>query len=131
MTGVRFDLIDKHIAWAEAEEAKGEMSAWNQQRWVTNDAPCGTAYCIAGHVAVEAGWKPVPYNGTFRKGGNTAFADAIGVEVLGLEGYTVYDDDPDEPGYPDLFLPLNGIVDLKRIRDEYAEEEGFPLKYSA
>jgi len=128
MSAVRFDLIDEAIAWAEAEAAKGRMSAWRQDAWA-QEAPCGTAYCIAGHVAVLDGWRPVavlsdwrPSAGWFwRKGEHHAEMPAVGIEVLNL---------PTE-GDADLFSSDNTIGDLKRIRDEYARDEGVPERYSS
>lgn len=47
---VNKELLEEAVAWAEAEASKGEMSQWDQGMWVTDGAPCGTAYCIAGHI---------------------------------------------------------------------------------
>lgn len=59
-------LLRKAVEWAETEAAKGfetvtdhfgdkyevPLGAWNQGLWVGQSASCGTAYCIAGYVAV-------------------------------------------------------------------------------
>lgn len=65
------------LAWAEEENEKlerGESSEWDQGNWITlpfeyslldgrsedllASVPCGTACCIAGKVALEAGGRP-------------------------------------------------------------------------
>lgn len=129
---VRFDLIDQEIDWAETEEAKGEMSAWDQEVWAVDDAPCGTAYCIAGHVAAGAGWRPtvrlylsgsqeLDYVNLINDDGEEWEVDAISSEILGIETTWNYADD--------LFRSDNTLEDLKRIRDNFAESEGVPTKW--
>ena len=126
MTGVRFDLIDEQIAWAEAEEAKGDMSAWNQSDWVDN-APCGTAYCIAGHVVfshpdVEVVFPNLGYDasvGVVYFDGRPQLVADVAQEVLGLGTCCA----------SDLFDAYNTIDDLKYIRDGIAQGEKVATRY--
>lgn len=130
---VRFDLIDAEIAWAEAEEAKGEMSAWNQGNWVTTNAPCGTAYCIAGHLAAQDGWQPAQVQWWYgidrenwRKARSRRKIWLLGADLLGIKARRFWGGEED---LPYLFTSSNTVADLKRIRDNYARAEGYPTKY--
>lgn len=140
-SGVRFDLIDDEIAWAESEKAKGVMSAWNQDEWAINYAPCGTAFCIAGHVAARVGHIDWGTNGNARSviavtmpNGEDREIWSVATETLGLTAYQEWypEEDGDMEGFNpgDLFSGSNSIRDLKRIRDQYAELEGVPTKYN-
>lgn len=125
-TEVRFDLIDREIAWAEAETAKGELSAWNQQMWVVGDAPCGTAFCIAGHVAHDA---KRAEGADFDPGDlviDGEHVSAIAANVLGLEVV----EGPEYAVDARLFHAYNSLGDLKRHRDDYAEQVGEPRRYA-
>lgn len=126
----RLDIIDDQIAWAEAEEAKGEMSAWAQGNWVTSEAPCGTAYCIAGHVAssvgepefVEAWWDPNIRIEQHRRtiGGESFHVQAVAKAVLGLTDRQAIL----------LFSGGNGILTLKAARDDIAAASDLPRRYT-
>lgn len=128
---VRFDLIDQEIDWAETEESKGEMSAWDQGVWAVDYAPCGTAYCIAGHVAAGAGWRPtvrlypsgaqvLDYANLINDDGEEREVDDISSEILGIDPCNYADD---------LYSSDNTLEDLKRKRDNLAESEGVPTKW--
>lgn len=153
---VRFDIIDAQIAWAEAEEAKGAMSAWRQGDWLTDDAPCGTAYCIAGHIAYDAGYRQVNVNSLKMVNIETGHKDwpwDIATRALGHADVMdrAFDQEhervrqliasgesglsyPDGGAYyrcTDIFDATNTIAGLKWIRDTYARLEGVPTKYDA
>ena len=73
---VNTEYLTRLLAWAEDEHEKalrGEPSQWDQSDWIDVEdiyyspdqeqalaawEPCGTACCIAGKVALEAGGRP-------------------------------------------------------------------------
>ena len=69
--GPNIPLLRKVVEWAESEEKLelAQARRWNQMHWFIQydrehedyqDIECGTAYCIAGFIAIELeGWKPV------------------------------------------------------------------------
>lgn len=134
--------IDELIDWAEAEEAKGEMSEWNQEDWVTDDAPCGTAYCIAGKVVSEAGYRLVLNSqGTAIVVGSKTPLPYIADQILGLsngarDGFDLSNEtlenlQENSRCYDplDLYVASNSVNRLKHIRDNYALLSDRPLKY--
>lgn len=115
-----FDLIDAVIEWAEEEDAKGPMSAWDQEIWGVEKS-CGTAYCIAGKVAANAGWRPA--DGSFsmlEKDGVYELTSCVATEILGI--------DHEDAEY--LFNAENSLKELKEIRDAIARRNGHPTKWS-
>src|SRR5690606_1799762 len=71
---------------------------------------CGTSCCIAGKVALDAGWKPASGVGgaaVLRDGEFRTVRD-VAIELLGLS-----EDDATR-----LFYGLNSIYDLYRIANE-------------
>lgn len=55
MSEVNVPLLRKAVEWAESEAAKPrEVSQWHQTRFA-EPIDCGTAYCLAGWVAVNDG----------------------------------------------------------------------------
>jgi hypothetical protein len=60
-------LLADVVAWAAAEDAKAKIagtSEWHQAAWISQlgtdrtGNECGTAFCLAGKVAVTEGWVP-------------------------------------------------------------------------
>lgn len=52
--------LDDAIEWAAREDAGRHVDGdprWNQGQWLVVDE-CGTACCIAGRIALTAGWVP-------------------------------------------------------------------------
>ncbi len=74
---VNVPLLRKVVEWVEEQDRLANMgmpSRWNQAEWMTyspklrediiaaqldsSDPLCGTAMCVAGKIAFDAGWKP-------------------------------------------------------------------------
>lgn len=107
---VNIPLLRKAVEWAEAEAAKGEMSAWDQTTFVETRALCGTAYCIAGYIGqmldpafVASAWS-----------GEDLVSD-VAAEALGIAPSTGI-----TPGH--LFYSGNTIEDVRRIAEDLAGE---------
>lgn len=105
--------LDAALAYIEAYPDEHEQRTW---AWST---PCGTTYCLAGHVVVQAGaeirWRPFD-DDSFRdaefctyQGDQRVIAGLAG-ELLGVD----YED------ADDLFAAVNTLADLRLIRDELA-----------
>jgi len=120
--------------WAAGQQALKDLglpSEWSQASWLSEREGvaaggwCGTACCIAGKVALDAGWKPILH--TFDDGSTSLSSDtrvvkeidgqlvtrdvaAVAREVLQLTG----DDD--------LFSGSNGLDDVIRIVGELIAE---------
>lgn len=133
---VDFAEIDRQILWAESESLLGEASQWEQSEWSTAqpEAPCGTAFCIAGHVAFEMGAQPAEIEdehdwSLVRFLGETTPVSVLAAERLGIVhhemsiGVLLF-------GKRSLFDGANTIEDLKQVRDRMAMMEGYPTKYS-
>lgn len=79
-----YERLESAVKWAEVEAEKGNLSAWNQGGWAVqmndlmhsrfgpmasavmaslSEPLCETAFCIAGHVAYEAGLVKSDSNG--------------------------------------------------------------------
>lgn len=166
-TEVRFDRIDAQIAWAEQSAALSEQEGdasgqvngarWNQDIWFEADADtdqyapgtvltveeCGTSCCIAGHAALDAGYRPTvkqredhayfasyiaryitSYITLTAEDGSERKAADIATEWLGLGQYD------QGISHPVLFFADNTIEELKRIRDAYADHEHLPPRYT-
>lgn len=72
-----YERLESAVKWAEVEAEKGPLGGWNQEMWAlpmkdllslrfpgtdaeavmasTTEPICESAFCIAGHVAYEAG----------------------------------------------------------------------------
>lgn len=103
---VNIPLLRKVVEWVESQEALAfsKDRRWYQGAWFRkdrdadqavqdrNDPMCGTAMCVAGKVAFDAGWKPVyvDHGGEYlyaddaTKGGVTKPIEEIAAAELGL-----------------------------------------------
>lgn len=153
--GVRFDLIDEHIAWAEAShngKAPAEVGEWDQGDWLYGRVEvddqgsfkngwCGTSFCIAGHVALENGGKPILDENGYIDDSNHVYVgdDLVSIpvyadQILGIakfrSSWDRFKDDVNSDYQGDLFDGANGVVQLKAIRDKYAVAVGVPTRYN-
>lgn len=65
---INIPMLRKAVEWAEAQQLEaqlndmlGVISEWNQGVWIARDDEtneCGTSYCIAGYIVIQAGYKP-------------------------------------------------------------------------
>lgn len=132
MSEVNIPLLRKAVEWAEAEAAKTEDCHWYQGSWAQdatnfrilredfpqrygNLATCGTAYCIAGHVAASiAGEENIDLcQFMVNVEGNEVAIPDFAKEQLGLG-----DRQADR-----LFNGGNSIEDVRRIAEQIAGEK--------
>jgi len=122
MSTVNLAVLDAALAHIEANPEQHE-----QRWWFSRAQGCGTAMCLAGTIAWQAGWKPISpedwstttddYGNPVKicalvaKDGVDRHVGTLARELLGLDG-----DDADN-----LFGAYNTLADLRRIRDELAE----------
>lgn len=63
-------LLRKVVEWVEEQETLTEGRQWRQATWIVSEQyigpgrssayfNCGTAYCVAGKIAIDAGWTPI------------------------------------------------------------------------
>lgn len=66
--GPNIELLDAHIARIEGGKFLWDQSYWINPPWamtmadlakLTGDPPCGTAFCLAGDIAWQAGYRPI------------------------------------------------------------------------
>lgn len=128
---MRLDRVIAVVDWARGEyekERRGEPSRWYQQMWVATDewmrmagrsqnTPCGTSYCVAGHVAVEIlGLRPLVTDTGRAEKVTVDYEDRYIPDVAGeWLGLTVDEQDR-------LFAASNTIDDLELIVDEWRRE---------
>lgn len=99
---------------------------WNQNEWgiQTERSSCGTAFCIAGHVAVMSGAEPVwDIDGSMvhvrRPNGQPTPVGVYAAEQLGITW------EESGSGYvPGLFAGHNTREDIQRIAERIAERAG-------
>lgn len=112
-------LLRKAVEWAAAEAQKPpEQREWNQGTWAEPTA-CGTAYCVAGYVAITAmpGAREVAstYGDYDLYVGDKRWRwDEAAQGLLGITG-----DEAD-----DLFAAGNTITDVRRVAEEIAARAG-------
>lgn len=95
MTEPNIPLLRKMVEWAEEQETLTTGREWHQGNWFTKEPlgtaflDCGTSYCLAGKIALDAGWKP-EWDGTgfitatVVKDGEALFVRDVANELLGL-----------------------------------------------
>lgn len=134
---VNVEKLRKAIEWAESEAIKaenGEISEWEQGEWIVTSrvryneklmeyVSCGTACCIAGKVALDAGFKSDPngFRGTLD--GDETDVQSVAIRELGLQSYS----DPalfaSNSIAQRLFDGSNTIYDLWRLANEISNGE--------
>ena len=120
MSTVNLDVLDAALAHIAAHPEQHD-----QRHWIVRGPDCGTAMCLAGVVAWQAGWAPEWSTGfsdnvngnawmdtaDVTRDGKIRLVSSLAAELLGI-GWR----DADR-----LFAPDNTLADLRRIRDELAE----------
>lgn len=119
--------LDDAITYAAAHPAEFYMQAWFQQ------TDCGTTACLAGTIAVQAGWTPTGWT-TIRANGETAgharaasvtkdgkddSVSHVAADILGLHALSDY------RLLDDLFH-APGLTAIIRVRNRLAAERGLP-----
>lgn len=90
---------------------------WFQGMWAKRSA-CGTACCVAGHVAVMTGHELI-----FDSDGEASFVqDGRWISTVATEELRLPDQDP-ESYEPHLFAGFNSLPDLWRIANELTDGE--------
>jgi len=126
---VQIDKIDRLLDWAASEQTKKDLglpSEWDQSVWGRLDPVCGTACCIAGKAVLDNGAQMIFETWEGRRLAFSAHMAegrmSIGGWASKLLGLDVYDSE-------ELFDSVNSLEDLRRIRDNIAEEYGLPLRW--
>lgn len=119
MTTIDFGRLDAAITYAHEHPKQFNMNTWLAS-W-----ECGTTACLAGTVALQAGWTPVwelnggPSDGAtaveVTKGSDCRFVGEVAEELLGF----------DEQAESDFFY-AEDLDEVIRLRNEYAAEAGIP-----
>jgi len=131
MTEVNVPLLRKTLEWAHGEwqkKRRGEVSEWDQAVWMASTAAlhgydakvfeafkagtaCGTTCCIAGKVALDAGWHHgfrSHLGGTVYREGEYRSTESVAMELLGLDSDTAFR----------LFNGVNSIYSLYAVAAE-------------
>lgn len=129
MNGINLEPLDDAIAWAEREQAGQHIDGdpvWRQAYWLNLTGECGTACCIAGRIALDAGYVPVevgPFGNVFQmrhpdtghEGDPASIAYRI---VLGRWSGSRYSEPYEVMG--DLAYSGNDLDDIRICRDTLA-----------
>lgn len=117
---INFERLDTELAWLDANEDRLNMGLWYripQSFWGINLEPggdweCGTTACLAGWVAIRAGWVPASTEGggmlVEPATGIHASAFEVAADLLGL----------DEDQAEALFHVAKGLADLHVMADD-------------
>lgn len=80
---------------------------YDQGAWI-DKTQCGTAACLAGHVALLSGWKPIFLDGwneaiQCKQGRREGFISEVAAEALGIpRGHWLFSSEPHE-FWPDAY----------------------------
>lgn len=118
---VNVPLLRKTLDWAYGQyqlAERGLPSEWTQGDWILRSSAteCGTTCCIAGKIALEAGWKPtMPLlgGGEVQRDGEVAFVADVAQRELGLTGGQA----------EELFAGANTIERLYRLAGQCTSGE--------
>lgn len=109
-------LLRKAVEWVEEQDQLPEGRVWYQGAWFTRfeGTPwCGTAMCIAGKVALDAGWKQRPGTGSrVIRGLEESSAHEVARDLLGLRDWEA----------ERLFSGGNDAFDIRREAERIAGE---------
>ena len=88
---VNVPLLRKTLDWAYDQyqlSLRGLPSEWSQGEWIRHSSAvsCGTVCCVAGKIALEAGWRSLHGDGgsVVIQDGVIDFANAVAADELGL-----------------------------------------------
>jgi hypothetical protein len=124
MSKFNLPLLRKAVEWAESEARKPEAeSEWFQGAYAIEGGDisrhCGTAYCIAGFVALHDGGHDLTPD--YIDGDDKA---SVARDLLGIDEYDAWGGDVDQDG---LFAPYNRIEDVRDIAENIARKYGEEL----
>lgn len=111
---INFERLDAAITYAVEHPEEFDMGDWFKR------TDCGTTACLAGTVAIQAGWSPAE----FCADDGTAFAQRNGIRkavpavargLLGLVG-------PDRLG--DYIFFLRDLAEVIDVRNRWARDAG-------
>lgn len=132
---LNFELLASTVKWArhewDSQAAGGAQSMWRQASYAM-PTDCGTAACIAGRVALDAGFTSAPELRMWEDAGafcywrhdtdppvslqgNRTPWSTVGQELLGLTTYEARV----------LFAGGNNIKDVERIAADIARHHGY------
>lgn len=90
------------------DRIKADPETWNQKAWACRKPDCGTAYCFAGHIAADMGFRVKDTGGCFDRDGHYAgYVADIAREALDIT------EDEDEW----LFAQSRTLADFERVRE--------------
>lgn len=122
--------LDDAIEWATREDAGRHVDGdprWNQSRWLMVDE-CGTACCVAGRIALQAGWVADdndPASAEMRARIRHPETDRTGY-VLEVADQIIIGDYADDSGsvpyeiVSELYDADNDLEAIRRYRDQLA-----------
>ena len=113
---MNLDKLDAAIEWIEAHPEQHDQAYYNAEQ------DCGTTMCLAGVIAMQAGWEPAWNLGhqealhvfgtrSVKRAGRVGFTSDVAAEILGAN----------EDQRSALFLEAVDLAGIKWLRDEYAE----------
>ena len=125
MTEFNLPLLRTAVEWAESEASKPEGDSEWYQAWFSIlgqdiDRTCGTAYCIAGYVAHQAGGHNISIGAI--DGDETG---SVAMDLLGIDSYDAWGVDwGDYYQHDGLFFSDNTIEDVRLIAEQIALRYG-------
>jgi len=131
---VDFELLDQAIKIIETQPGTWRQWGWIS-RYVENNGQegwCGTAACVAGHIALLAGWTPKWGDDIYRNETGMVQRDgeAIPVSYAAMRALGV---DPEQSSANQIWLGRmfrgeNNLEAVKACRNVLATVNGVPLK---
>lgn len=118
---VDFERLDAAITYAVEHPEQIDMGAWFER------SSCGTTACLAGTVALQAGWSPIfvdvigdvdVTDGDVVKDGERRYVKHVAAEILGL--------DPSQTD--DLFIHAGDVKFVIEYRNKFAAAAGVPQR---
>lgn len=132
---IKIDVLDAAIAEIEAHPERHDQRYW----FYREDGGCGTAACLAGTIALQAGWSPTAWEERYSGNDELSFAtaraikdgevrdvDDVAMDLLGCERSPEYPDGAitdDEWDTEALFASVNTLEEIKRMRNDIAAKQ--------
>ena len=110
---MNLEKLDEAIAYIEAHPEQHDQGSWFAR------SPCGTVACLAGTVALQAGWSPAwpkrhsAFAYTAEKNGARRTVRSVAREILGAT----------REQESTLFFRAGTLDDIKRYRNQIAAGE--------